>query len=63
MTTLRIEAFGLPMSEMLGEIAKAEDDAGRGLLTVIVVHEAGDQSRAMVSTRWRKSAVGMCRTE
>lgn len=43
MTTLRIEAFGLPMSEMLGEIAEAVDDAGRGLLTVIVVHKAGDQ--------------------
>ena len=43
MTTIRIEAFGLPMSEMLGEIAEAEDEAGRGLLTVIVVHKTGDQ--------------------
>ena len=43
MKTFRIEAFGLPMSEMLGEIAEAEDEAGRGLLTVIVVHKAGDQ--------------------
>ena len=43
MTSIRIDAFGLPMSEMLGEIAEAEDDAGRGLLTVIVVHKTGDQ--------------------
>jgi hypothetical protein len=40
--SLRIEPFGLPMSEMLGEIAEDEDAAGRGLLTVIVVHKFGD---------------------
>jgi molybdopterin synthase catalytic subunit len=43
MTTMRIEAFGSPMSEMLGEITEEEDEAGRGLLTVIVVHKTGDQ--------------------
>ena len=27
---------------MLGEISSAEDAAGRGMLTVVVVHKAGD---------------------
>ena len=27
---------------MLGDISSAEDDAGRGLLTVVVVHKSGD---------------------
>lgn len=40
--SIRIEPFGLPMSEMLGEISEEEDAAGRGLLTVIVVHKSGD---------------------
>ncbi len=30
------------MSEMLGEIAEEEDAAGRGLLTVLVVHKSGN---------------------
>jgi hypothetical protein len=42
MTTIRIAPFGLPMSEMLGEIGTQEDAAGRGLLTVLVVHKSGD---------------------
>jgi len=42
MKSIQIEPFGLPMSEMLGEIAEEEDAAGRGLLTVIVVHKSGD---------------------
>jgi hypothetical protein len=40
--SIRIEPFGLPMSEMLGEISEEEDAAGRALLTVIVVHKSGD---------------------
>lgn len=28
---------------MLGEISTEEHEAGRGLLTVVVVHKAGDQ--------------------
>jgi hypothetical protein len=42
MTTMRIEAFGLPMSEMLGEIGTEENAQKRGILTVIVVHKSGD---------------------
>jgi hypothetical protein len=40
--TIRIEPFGPQMAEMLGEVSEEEDDAGRGLLTVIVVHKSGD---------------------
>jgi hypothetical protein len=42
LTTIAIAPFGLPMSEMLGEISEEEDAAGRGLLTVLVVHKSGD---------------------
>jgi hypothetical protein len=42
LTAIRIEPFGLPMSKMLGEISEEEDAAGRGLLTVIVVHKTRD---------------------
>ena len=42
MTTLRIEPFGSPMSEMLGEISTEEHALKRGILTVIVVHKSGD---------------------
>jgi hypothetical protein len=40
--TIKIEPFGPQMAEMLGEVSEEEDDAGRGLLTVIVVHKSGD---------------------
>jgi hypothetical protein len=41
-TTIRVEAFGMPMSEMLGEIGTEENAAKRGILTVVVVHKSGD---------------------
>lgn len=31
------------LAHMLGEISTAEHDAGRGMLTVVVVHKRGDQ--------------------
>lgn len=31
------------MAEMLGEISLAEDKAGRGMLSVLVVHKTGDK--------------------
>jgi hypothetical protein len=30
------------LCDLLGEIAREEDDAGRGMLTVVVVHKTGD---------------------
>jgi hypothetical protein len=42
-----IKAINLPRNspafwDMLGEISEAEDAAGRGMLSVIVVHKVGD---------------------
>lgn len=31
------------LDHLLGQIAEAEDEAGRGLLTVVVVHKTGDK--------------------
>jgi hypothetical protein len=36
------EAHDTRLFLLLGEISSEEDDAGRGLLTVIVVHKSGD---------------------
>ena len=41
-TSCRLEPHDLRLAHMLGEISSEEDDAGRGLLTVVVVHKSGD---------------------
>jgi molybdopterin synthase catalytic subunit len=41
-TSIRLEAHDGRLSHFLGEIASEEDDRGRGLLTVVVVHKSGD---------------------
>ena len=38
----RLEPHELRLAHMLGEILSEEDDEGRGLLTVVVVHKSGD---------------------
>jgi molybdopterin synthase catalytic subunit len=40
--SIRIEAHDPRLFHMLGEISSEEDAAGRGMLTVLVVHRAGD---------------------
>lgn len=37
-----LEPNGTPLAHMLGEISSEEDEEGRGLLTVVVVHKTGD---------------------
>lgn len=37
-----LEPHDTRLAHMLGEISTAEDEAGRGLLTVVVVHKSGD---------------------
>ena len=37
-----LEPNGDPLAHMLGEISSEEDEKGRGLLTVVVVHKSGD---------------------
>lgn len=40
--TIHLEANDYALATMLGEISNEEDEAGRGLLTVLVVHKTGD---------------------
>ncbi len=39
---IKLEAHDVRLSHMLGEISSEEDRAGRGMLTVVVVHKVGD---------------------
>jgi hypothetical protein len=39
---IHLEPDSFALSSFLGEISEAEDAAGRGMLTVIVVHKYGD---------------------
>jgi molybdopterin synthase catalytic subunit len=39
---IRLEAHDARLSHFLGEVATEEDELGRGLLTVVVVHKSGD---------------------
>lgn len=41
-TTIHLEPDSYALAAMLGEISSEEDSAGRGMLTVIVVHKEGD---------------------
>ncbi len=41
-TTIEIAAHDPRLFHMLGEISSEEDAAGRGMLTVVVVHKQGD---------------------
>jgi molybdopterin synthase catalytic subunit len=40
--TIELEPNSQALAAMLGQVSEEEDDAGRGLLTVIVVHKVGD---------------------
>lgn len=37
-----LEPNGAPLAHLLGEVSSEEDEEGRGLLTVVVVHKTGD---------------------
>jgi hypothetical protein len=41
-TAIMLEPDSFALAAMLGEISSEEDEAGRGMLTVIVVHKDGD---------------------
>lgn len=41
--SLNLEPHSDHLAHMLGEISTAEHEAGRGMLTVVVVHKHGDQ--------------------
>lgn len=42
MTSVQLDAFDARLFHLLGEISVEEDAAGRGMLSVIVVHKLGD---------------------
>ena len=42
MTSLSLQAHDPRLFHLLGQISSEEDAAGRGMLTVIVVHKVGD---------------------
>jgi len=42
LTSVTLEPESYALAKMLGEISTSEDKAGRGMLTVIVVHKYGD---------------------
>ncbi len=42
-TTIRFALDDVAYHRMLGEVSEAEDEAGRGMLSCIVVHKVGDQ--------------------
>ena len=42
MTTVSLDPRSFALASMLGEISVEEDAAGRGMLSVIVVHKYGD---------------------
>ena len=41
-STVRLEADGQALAHILGEISTEEAGAGRGMLSVVVVHKGGD---------------------
>ena len=41
-TSCSLEPHDPRLAHMLGEVSSEEDEAGRGLLTVVVVHKGGD---------------------
>lgn len=42
MTTIQVEPFDQRLWEIMGDVARNEADAGRGILSVVVVHKTGD---------------------
>ncbi|MEE8606754.1 MAG: hypothetical protein V3S55_04050 [Nitrospiraceae bacterium] len=40
--TIKLEPNAYALAHMLGEISTEEDEAGRGMLSVVVVHKHGD---------------------
>ena len=42
LTTVRLEPRDIRLAHLLGDISVEEDSAGRGMLTVLVVHKSGD---------------------
>jgi hypothetical protein len=44
-----LDAYDIRPNTLLGQISEDEDTAGRGMLSVVVVHKEGDQRRSCLS--------------
>ena len=42
-STIKLEAHDIRLDRLLEQVARDEDLAGRGILTVVVVHKTGDK--------------------
>ena len=60
--SIKIEAHDVRLFHMLGEISSEEDAAGRGMLTVLVVHRVGDMQPGGSSWSSRSGLVETHRT-
>jgi hypothetical protein len=54
-TTIHLEPDSYALAAMLGEMSSAEDAAGRGMLTVVVVHKEGEMKPGPGSLSWPSS--------
>ena len=55
-TSCDLEPYGDPLAKMLGETSTAEDTAGSGLLTAVVVLKDSGRPGRGFSTNWREIA-------
>ena len=62
LTTITLEPNSFTLAAMLADVSREEDAAGRGMLSVIVVHKAGDMQPGPTFFVWQKSLGGIPRT-
>jgi hypothetical protein len=61
-TAIRFEPHDQRLFRLLGEISSEEDAAGRGMLSVIVVHKGVDMQPALASLNWLRGWAATHRT-
>lgn len=62
MKTVVIGHHDTAMNDMLLDVSRKEASAGRGLLSVVVVHKYGDMEPATISMDLLKAWVSTCQT-
>jgi len=56
---IQLEPNSYALAAMLGEISEEEDAAGRGLITVMVVHKEGDMQPGPGFFEWQSPEAGI----
>jgi len=54
MTTIAVEPHDMVLWEIIGDVARDEEQAGRGILSVLVVHKHGDMEPAAAACASRR---------